>query len=97
MHELTQAFERDRTYLWGLAYRMTGSAADADDVVQDAFERSITRPPRDLEASLRPWLVRVAVNLARDCLRRRYRVDVTADGEIVALDVVMASAKLPIS
>lgn len=60
-------------FLWGLCYRMTGSAADADDLVQDTFTRALERPPRDLSAALRPWLTRVAVNLARDALRRRRR------------------------
>lgn len=60
-------------FLWGLCYRMTGSAADADDLVQDTFARTLESPPRDLNAPLRPWLTRVAVNLARDQLRRRRR------------------------
>src|SRR5207344_2759291 len=67
------AFRRHERFLWGLCYRMTGSAADADDLVQDTFARALERPPRDLEHSVRPWLTRVAVNLARDSLRRRKR------------------------
>lgn len=67
----TQAFVEHRALLWGLAYRMLGTAADADDVVQDTFMRLERSPPDDLDAPLRPWLVRVAMNLARDQLRRR--------------------------
>ncbi len=52
---------------------MTGSAADADDLVQDTFTRAMERPPPDTDRSLRPWLVRVAMNLSRDRLRRRKR------------------------
>src|SRR5262245_5027783 len=52
---------------------MTGVAADADDLVQETFLRAIERPPADTDAELRPWLVRVAMNLARDQLRRRRR------------------------
>lgn len=70
---LEQAFERHRGFLWGLSYRMTGSAADADDVVQETFARAIERPPRDTTAAWRPWLTRVALNLNRDTLRRRRR------------------------
>ncbi len=33
------AFERERSRLFGLAYRMTGSVMDADDIVQDAYLR----------------------------------------------------------
>jgi RNA polymerase sigma-70 factor (ECF subfamily) len=52
---------------------MTGSSADADDLVQETFVRAIERPPADVELSWRPWLVRVAMNLCRDALRRRKR------------------------
>jgi RNA polymerase sigma-70 factor (ECF subfamily) len=49
---------------------MTGSAADADDVVQDAFARALTKPP-DPSRPIHPWLVSVTMNLSRDLLRRR--------------------------
>jgi RNA polymerase sigma-70 factor (ECF subfamily) len=68
-------FEAHRGFLWSLCYRMTGSAADADDVVQDAFVRAMERPPSRVDEPLRPWLVKVALNLARDLLRRRRRRD----------------------
>jgi RNA polymerase sigma factor (sigma-70 family) len=68
-----QTYDNDKRFLWGLCYRMTGSAADADDIVQDTFLRALEKPPNDLEAPLRPWLVKVALNLSRDQLRRRRR------------------------
>ncbi|HKS39493.1 MAG TPA: sigma-70 family RNA polymerase sigma factor, partial [Blastocatellia bacterium] len=68
-----KAFETDRRLLWGLCYRMTGNAADADDLVQETFVRAIEHPPRRMDEPLRPWLVRVAINLSRDLLRRRRR------------------------
>ena len=52
---------------------MTGNAADADDLVQQTFVRAIEKPPRSTNEPLRPWLVRVAINLSRDLLRRRKR------------------------
>ena len=67
------AFKAYERYLWALLFRMTGCAADADDLVQETFVRFLERPPPDLESSLRPWLVRVGLNLARDVLRRRAR------------------------
>lgn len=68
---LRRDFAQHRDFLWGLCYRMTGSAADADDLVQDTFERALRHPPSDLERNLRPWLSRVALNLSRDQLRHR--------------------------
>lgn len=67
------AFETHRRYLWGLCYRMTGCAADADDVIQETFVRALQHPPEGDGASWRPWLVRVAMNLSHDLLRRRRR------------------------
>jgi RNA polymerase sigma-70 factor, ECF subfamily len=52
---------------------MTGNAADADDLVQETFVRAIEKPPHRTDEPLRPWLVRVAINLSRDLLRRRKR------------------------
>jgi RNA polymerase sigma-70 factor (ECF subfamily) len=66
-------FEDQRRFLFGLCYRMTGSAADAEDLVQETFLRALERPPANTELPWRPWLVRVAMNLARDDLRRRKR------------------------
>jgi RNA polymerase sigma factor (sigma-70 family) len=71
--QLFSELEQHRSFLWGLCYRMTGCASDAEDVVQDTFERALTRPPPDRERALRPWLVRVAMNRARDLLRQRRR------------------------
>jgi RNA polymerase sigma-70 factor (ECF subfamily) len=70
---LAGAFASERTFLWGLCYRMTGCAADAEDIVQETFTRALERPPARTSDPWRPWLVRVAVNLARDQLRRRRR------------------------
>ncbi len=70
---LAGAFRAHQRLLWQLCYRMTGVAADADDLVQDTFVRAMERPPPDTASALRPWLVRVALNLTRDQLRRRRR------------------------
>lgn len=85
-------FSRHRRLLWGIAYRMLGTASDAEDVVQDTFVRLLRSPPADQD-ELRPWLVRVAVNLARDQLRRRKTrgyvgswlpAPVSSEGDVVA-------------
>jgi len=68
---LQRELQAQRSFLFGLCYRMTGSAADAEDLVQDTCERALRSPPRDDGRSLRPWLAAVAVNLSRDHLRRR--------------------------
>jgi RNA polymerase sigma factor (sigma-70 family) len=70
---LAGAFDEHRGFLWSLSYRLTGNAADADDIVQETFVRALTRPPADRERPWRPWLVQVASNIGRDLLRRRRR------------------------
>jgi RNA polymerase sigma-70 factor (ECF subfamily) len=67
------AYRENWHHVWGLCYRMTGSAADADDLAQETFVRTLRTLPADPAAPWRPWLVRCAVNLARDRLRRRRR------------------------
>lgn len=67
------AFRSHERFLRTLCYRMTGSLADAEDVVQDTFARALERPPARLDEPLRPWLARVATRLACDHLRRRRR------------------------
>jgi RNA polymerase sigma-70 factor (ECF subfamily) len=62
----------ERRFLWGYCYRLTGSAADADDLVQETMLRAMERPP-SRPGDMRPWLVRVATNLGRDLLRARRR------------------------
>ncbi|RJL33240.1 RNA polymerase sigma factor SigJ [Bailinhaonella thermotolerans] len=57
-------FEGERGRLFGLAYRMLGSAAEAEDVVQDAYLRWRERYRVETPGA---WLTRVVVNL---CLNR---------------------------
>ena len=68
-----QLYREHGDFLRGYCYRLTGSVADAHDLVQEAFVRAIERPPRDTGTTWRPWLVRVATNLWRDRRRRERR------------------------
>ena len=56
----------------GVALRMTGSRADADDVVQDVFLRLWLKPEswRPGQAQFSTWLYRVVVNRCLDLKRR---------------------------
>lgn len=68
-----QLFGEHQRFLWGLCYRLTGNAADADDIIQDTFIRALEHPPTRTDEPWRPWLVRVAMNRGRDVLRHRKR------------------------
>ena len=57
-----------------LAYRMTGSRENADDVVQEAFLRAYRSLHRfDARSRFGTWLHRITVNCAMDHLRRARR------------------------
>ena len=68
----------DRAY--GVALRMTGSRADAEDVVQDVFLRVWLKPEawRPGQAQFSTWLYRVVVNRCLDLKRRPKGADLDA-------------------
>jgi RNA polymerase sigma factor (sigma-70 family) len=70
---LAERFEQHRTRLRGVAYRMLGSLAEADDAVQDAWLR-LSRSDAEQIDNLGGWLTTV---VARECLHvlrsRRHR------------------------
>jgi RNA polymerase sigma-70 factor, ECF subfamily len=60
--------------VFALAYRLVGSAQEADDIAQEAFLRLYLRPlPPGREHNLQAWLLRVATNLGYNTLRSRKR------------------------
>ena len=66
---LTDAFEALRPRLFGLAYRMLGSRAEAEDILQDAYLRW-HQTDRDAIENPEAWLVTTTSRLAIDRLRR---------------------------
>src|SRR4051812_21012741 len=63
-------FEEHRGHLRGVAYRMLGSLAEADDAVQDAWLRLDRAAPTDV-ANPRGWLTTVVARVCLDMLRAR--------------------------
>ena len=62
------AFESARPRLFGLAYRMLGSRAEAEDIVQEAYIRW-HQTAADTVRNAEAWLVTTATRLAIDRLR----------------------------
>jgi RNA polymerase sigma-70 factor (ECF subfamily) len=62
------AFQQQRGYLFSIAYRLLGSASDAEDVLQEAFLRWDRARPEDLN-SPRAFLATIVVRLCMDELR----------------------------
>jgi RNA polymerase sigma-70 factor (ECF subfamily) len=67
---MAEQFEAHREHLRGVAYRMLGSASDADDAVQDAWLR-VSRADTDDVANLRAWLTTVVARVSLNMLRSR--------------------------
>lgn len=64
------ALVEHRPMLFGLAYRLLGSAHDADDVLQEAYLRWLATD-REAVAEPRRYLSRIVTHLALDRLRAR--------------------------
>ena len=68
--QLAEEFEDHRTHLRGVAYRMLGSMAEADDAVQDAWLRLARSDTSDV-TNMRGWLTTVVSRICLDHLRSR--------------------------
>src|SRR5579863_5449831 len=68
MQDRSGEFERHRPRLFGIAYRMLGSRADAEDVLQDAYLRWHRGASQELR-SPEAWLVTTVTRLCIDRLR----------------------------
>jgi RNA polymerase sigma-70 factor, ECF subfamily len=71
---LEELFNRYRNQVFSLAYRMTGSPSDAEDLCQEIFLQ-VMRKVGSFEgrSSFSTWLYRVSMNRSRDYLRRKKR------------------------
>jgi len=64
--------ERHSRAVYRLAYRMTGTPQDAEDVVQDTFLKAYRQLSRfESRANFGTWVHRIAVNCAIDLIRSR--------------------------
>jgi RNA polymerase sigma-70 factor (ECF subfamily) len=99
MDERAASFEAHRRLLFGIAYRMLGSVAEAEDAVQEGWLRFQSASLDDIE-SPRAWLTTVVTRLCLDQLksarmrRESYvgpwlpepmRTDATVDPESISL------------
>lgn len=68
-------FAEHRPYLFGIAYRMLGSAAEAEDVLQDAYLRvhAAAEAPRSPSAYLATVVTRLCLDVLKSARARRER------------------------
>lgn len=67
---LARQFEENRTRLRQVAFRMLGSASEADDAVQETWLR-LNRADAGVIANLKGWLTTVVAHICLDMLRAR--------------------------
>ena len=102
-HAFGEFYQRHARAVWTYVYRSTNNAADADDIVQEAFLRLLQTDivPAD-EEGVRRYVFRIAGNLMADRWRkqtREKRHDTTSTEQTDAspprdLDVVRVFAEL---
>jgi RNA polymerase sigma-70 factor, ECF subfamily len=63
-----ETFETYRSYLFAIAYRMLGSAMDAEDMVQETYLRYQTHKPEHVD-SLKAYLTTILTRLCMDQLQ----------------------------
>ena len=63
-----ESFETYRPYLFAIAYRMLGSAMDAEDIVQETYLRYQTHRPEHVD-SLKAYLTTILTRLCMDQLQ----------------------------
>src|SRR5215471_3514684 len=73
------AFETHRSLLFSIAYRMLGSASEAEDVMQDAWLRALQDEHADVR-SPRAYLTTIVTRLCIDRLRSAERTRVEYPG-----------------
>lgn len=66
--ESVESFETYRTYLFAIAYRMLGSAQDAEDAVQETYLRYQATPPETIR-SLKAYLTTIVSRWCMDQLQ----------------------------
>src|SRR5215470_7511277 len=67
---LAETFDANRRHLKGVAYRMLGSAAEAEDAVQEAWLRFSRADTSDV-GNTGGWLTTVVARICLDMLRSR--------------------------
>src|SRR2546429_7903155 len=64
---MVESFETYRSYLFAVAYRMLGSAMDAQEMVQETYLRYSATPPETI-TSLKAFLTTIITRLCMDQL-----------------------------
>jgi len=83
---LSSLFREHYKGIFRVAYRITGSESDAEDVLQSVFVRlTLGWSNRDLSPHPRAYLYRAAINASLDLIRQRKRI-ISVPLEVIDMD-----------
>lgn len=69
-HEYTNVMKKYAEILYRVAYNLTQSDQDAQDIIQIVFYKLLTKNPRfDSEEHRKRWLIRVTINESKNLLK----------------------------
>jgi RNA polymerase sigma-70 factor, ECF subfamily len=92
--ETVESFEAYRSYLFAIAYRMLGSAMDAEDMVQETFLRWQAAAPETIN-SPKAYLTTILTRLCIDQLHLAYKQRETYLGPWLPEPILTAGADTP--
>jgi len=92
---LDQLYRAHKDQVYTLCLNLCGNREEAQDLLQDTFVRAWRGMPKFAgRSSLRTWLCRIAINVARDAARRRRRernpVEMSQGADVAMVDSVRA-------
>ncbi len=90
---LAAAFEEHRDHLRAVAYRLLGSATDADDAVQDTWLRLTGTDASEVD-NLGGWLTTVVARVSLNMLRSRRREQPVGDSWPGTAEVVRRAGRV---
>lgn len=89
-----EVFRQHRTRLFGIAYRMLGTNADAEDILQEAYIRWHQAEAEEIETP-EAWLVTVVTRLSIDRLRKASNERETYIGPWLPEPLTISTAPTP--
>mgnify|MGYP002477957478 CR=1 FL=1 len=89
-----EIFRRQRAKLFGIAYRMLGASAEAEDILQEAYLRWHNTDPNEIETP-EAWLVAVVTRLSIDRLRKASKERETYIGPWLPEPLITSEAPTP--
>jgi len=87
---------RHHRQLYNAAYRMTGNAADAEDLVQEAFLKAYQAFDRyRADRPFEHWMYRILTNTHIDHLRKRSKASIESLDQMIATSEGEAAREIP--